>query len=195
MLDRLSTAGLVSLPNEHYSRAVILSDPSSSIPITVPSSVLGKAFSTLKKGGRLECEDASWGGEGGRQRVDVLVSGFMVEEEGGKRRFVKPREGGEKTVVAIPLRRRKEGAQAATTTVVDTTTTSTTEAKATTVVVATNGTAKVNKPSTGQPSGVGFIDFSDDFANGDDEEELIDEDALLDNIDDLAIAIQQRKSS
>ncbi|KAF8419466.1 cytokine-induced anti-apoptosis inhibitor 1, Fe-S biogenesis-domain-containing protein [Tirmania nivea] len=190
MLDRLSIAGLVSLPSEHYSRIVILSDPSSSTPVAVPPSVFGKAFSTLKKGGRLENEDASWGSEGGRERVDVLVSGFMVEEEGGKRKFVKPREGGDKTVVAIPLRRRKEGAQAATATDVNTTTTSAAEVKAT--PVAANGTAKVNKPSIGQPSGVGFIDFSDDFGNGGgDEEELIDEDALLDNFDDLAIPIQQ----
>lgn len=101
---------------------------------------------------------------------------------------MKPREGGEKTVVAIPLRRRKEGTQAATATTVDT---NTTEVKATPVVAATNWTAKANKPSTGQPSGVGFIDFSDDFGNGDNDEELIDEDALLDNIDDLAIPIQQ----
>lgn len=136
----------------------------------------------------MESEDSSWGREGGRERVDVLVSGFMVEEENGKRRFVKPREGGEKTVVAIPLRRRKEGTQAATATTVDT---NTTEVKATPVVAATNWTAKANKPSTGQPSGVGFIDFSDDFGNGDNDEELIDEDALLDNIDDLAIPIQQ----
>ncbi|KAF8415284.1 cytokine-induced anti-apoptosis inhibitor 1, Fe-S biogenesis-domain-containing protein [Terfezia claveryi] len=115
----------------------------------------------------------------------------MVEEERGKRRFVKPREAGEKTVVAISLKRRKEGSQAATATLVDTNTTSTAEVKATPLVAATNGTAKANKPSTGQPSGVGFIDFSDDFGNGDDdEEELIDEDALLDNIDDLAIPIQ-----
>ena len=195
MLDRLSTADLVSLPSGHYSRAVILSDPSSSTPVTVPSSVLGKIFSTLKQGGRLESEDANWGREGGRDRVDILVSGFIVEEEGGKRRFVKVMQGG---VVAIPLRRRKEGAQAATatTTAVDTTTTSAAKIKATPVVVATNGSAKANKLSTGQPSGVGFIDFSDDFGNEDNvDEELIDENGLLDNIDDLAISIQQRKPS
>ena len=36
------------------------------------------------------------------------------------------------------------------------------------------------------PNGVGFSDDVDD-------EDLIDEDALLDDIDDLAISIQQRK--
>jgi len=185
MLDRLSTPDVVSLPSEHYSRAVILSDPLSSTPVTVPPAVLEKVFSALVKGGRLESEDVSWGREGGRERVDVLVSGFMVEEEEGKRRFVKPKEGGGKTIVAIPLR-RKESAQAATATAAAMTTGP--------VLESTSGTAKADKPSAGQPSGVGFIDFSDDFGSGfDDGEELIDEDALLDNIDDLAIPIQQRK--
>lgn len=180
MLDRLSIPDVVTLPIEHYSRAVILSDPSS-WPFEIPSSVLGKVFASLKRGGKLVSEQQEWGREGGKERVDVLVSGFLVEEKEGRREFVKPREAQETAVMSIPLRRKKKegeevnGASAAATTI------------AQTPVAATNGTTAANKPN-----GVGFIDFSDDFGN-DDDDELIDEDALLDDIDDLAIAIQQRK--
>lgn len=126
-------------------------------------------------------EQQEWGREGGKERVDVLVSGFLVEEKEGRREFVKPKEAQETAVMSIPLRRKKKdgeevnGASVAAPTI------------AQTPVAATNGTTATNKPN-----GVGFVDFSDDFGN-DDDDELIDEDALLDDIDDLAIAIQQRK--
>ena len=107
MLDRLAVKELVSLPSEHYSRAVILTDPSTLVSPEIPPIILEKVFRALKKGGGLENEDPNWGKGGKYERVDALLNGFLVEEneKQGTRLFVKPME--EKKMVAIPLRRKK----------------------------------------------------------------------------------------
>lgn len=184
MLDRLATQELVSLPAEHYSRAVILTDPSAMVSPHIPPIILEKVFRSLKKGGRLENEDINWGKEGKYERIDVLLNGFFVEEneKQGTRFFVKPME--EKKMVAIPLRRKKvdmevkNGLYAKTTipTVPTPTLGSTMNGSTTTTTLTPES----------KPNGVGF-------SNDVDDEDLIDEDALLDDIDDLAIPIQQRK--
>ena len=183
MLDRLASQALVSLPSEHYSRAVILTDPSVIVSPEIPPIILGKVFRALKKGGRLENVDPNWGKEGKYERVDALLNGFLVEEnerQQGRRLFVKPME--EKKIVAIPLRKKKADMEvknglSATTTVPTPTLGSTVNGSITTTT---------SPPSESKPNGVGF---SDDAG----EEDLIDEDALLDDIDDLSIPIQQRK--
>lgn len=183
MLDRLASQALVSLPSEHYSRAVILTDPSVMVSLEIPPIILEKVFRALRKGGRLENVDPNWGKGGKYERVDALLNGFLVEENErqGTRLFVKPME--EKKMVAIPLRRKKADVEvknglSATTTVPTPTLGSTVNGSITTTTSP--------PPPESIPNGVGF---SDDAG----EEDLIDEDALLDDIDNLSIPIQQRK--
>ncbi|KAF8472157.1 cytokine-induced anti-apoptosis inhibitor 1, Fe-S biogenesis-domain-containing protein [Kalaharituber pfeilii] len=182
MLDRLAIPDLVSLPSSTYNQAVILSDPRPGFKKTVvPPEVLEKVFKALVVGGELVAEDAEWGKEGSKERVDVLVGGFMVQEggegqEGKKRVFTRPKEAEGGKLAIFPLRRRKAETNG--------------EEKKAEEQKKKAEEEKKEKEET--PNGVGFVDWGDDL--DDDDDELIDENELVDDLDELAIPIQQPAS-
>lgn len=181
MLDRLS-AGLVNLPSATYDLILILSDVDNTR--TESSKLLTrKLYSTivpaLKSGGRFTSQDGKFGAVGTSERTEAILAG-LISQEGG---MIKPESTSSE---AIPLRFGKKKLV---------TTTSNAEPSVNPASVPLSpGKRKSVDISTNagpvKPSGVGFVDFGDDFGEEvitgeDSDDELIDEDTLL-TAEDLA---------
>ncbi|KAK0752261.1 cytokine-induced anti-apoptosis inhibitor 1, Fe-S biogenesis-domain-containing protein [Schizothecium vesticola] len=153
MLDRLA-AGLVALPPSTYDLVLVLAGDT-------PTPQLDRALWALlvpavKPGGKVSAED----GRLSRDSVSTLaeareavLAGLVAGEDG----FVKPDGWGEEEAVPIIFGLRKKKVE-----------------------------KKENAPPVPAPplKGVGFVDFSDDLdLDADDDDGLIDEDALLTEAD------------
>ncbi|RDW61055.1 putative Fe-S cluster assembly protein dre2 [Coleophoma cylindrospora] len=172
MLDRLS-AGLVTLPDATYDLILVLTDADgtrreSSQLLT--RDVFGRIVRALKFGGKLQAQDGTFGQTVGSDELrEAILAGLVTQGDG----MVKPDSAASQ---AVPLRfgRKK-----------DTTAVSNAGPPAPTATVPVNGKRKSVDMTDNQPSGVGFVDFSDDFGEpiitgeDDDDDELIDEDTLL----------------
>ncbi|KAL7271622.1 electron carrier [Rhizina undulata] len=150
--------GHASLPEVAYTTVLLLSDPNA--PTKLENPLLEKIIASMVPGGVWKSQR----NELGDDRMAVIMAGFLVEDRGEEGTvLVKPEYT---SSAAVPLRLvRKNDTPAVTTPAVPTITA---------------------KPAA--LSGVGFIDFSDDLE--DEDEDLIDEDTLLDD-NDLAAPIQQ----
>ncbi|QSZ31672.1 hypothetical protein DSL72_001239 [Monilinia vaccinii-corymbosi] len=176
MLDRLS-AGLVTLSESAYDLVLILTDADGTRAETtqlLTRDVFGKIAKALKTGAKLQAQDGTFGQEiDGAEYREAILAGLVAE--GGA--MLKPDHSAS---VAVPLRlRRKDNGKSATV--------SNAGPPVSAADVPLNGKRKSvgmtndmpekNIPENDAPKGVGFIDFSDDFDEEDDE--LIDEDTLL----------------
>ncbi|KAI1925327.1 electron carrier [Ophidiomyces ophidiicola] len=170
MLDRLA-AGLVALPESTYDIVMLLADAdgrTSPTPL-MDRGVLQSIVRTLRPAGKLKSDSGAFASPAASERTELILAGLVFDDTGG---LMKPDYGSQ---AAVPLRL---GKKKATNGVVNDTSPVVTEV---TTVKKTNGDSAV--------SGVGFVDFSDDFTVlGDedgleDDEELIDEDTLLDEED------------
>lgn len=186
MLDRLSL-NLVSLPDSTYDTIIILSDADdtrSESSRLRSREVFSSLVKALKPNGILRSQDGTFASSSDTPEYrEAILAGLVASEKG----FTKPAHSSNE---AIPLRfgkKKTEGGAASTT------------VPAGTGVVSLNLNGKRSNGPTvtnGTPSGVGFVDFSDDLdapveeENSDDE--LIDEDTLLDE-EDRARPIIQRK--
>ena len=183
MLDRLSLS-LVSLPDSTYDAIIILSDTDSPRPQSrslINRDLLARIVKALKPGGRLRSLDGSFARTEGVERAEAILAGLMVEGNDG---MVKPNYD---ATQSVPLRFGKKKSEGAATAL-------TSAAGTGAVTLNLNGKRKTGPPDTTQPTGVGFVDFSDDFdapVEEEDDDELIDEDTLLDE-EDLARPIIQR---
>ncbi|MCJ1299264.1 electron carrier [Hypocenomyce scalaris] len=182
MLDRLSLS-LVSLPDSTYDAIIILSDTDSPRPQSrslINRDLLARIVKALKPGGRLRSLDGSFARTEGVERAEAILAGLMVEGNDG---MVKPNYD---ATQSVPLRFGKKKSEGAATAL-------TSAAGTGAVTLNLNGKRKTGPPDTTQPTGVGFVDFSDDFdapVEEEDDDELIDEDTLLDE-EDLARPIIQ----
>ncbi|KAH8596321.1 cytokine-induced anti-apoptosis inhibitor 1, Fe-S biogenesis-domain-containing protein [Bisporella sp. PMI_857] len=171
MLDRLS-AGLVTLPDSTYNLILILTDAngtreeSSSLLVR---DVFTRIAQALKPGGRLQAQDGTFGTiKTGEEYRESILAGLVAEGDG----MVKPDYA---VSEAIPLRLRRKGKNGAV---------SNAGPVVEAVTVPINGKRKSVDMAQSKPTGVGFVDFSDDFddpliTGEDDDDELIDEDTLL----------------
>lgn len=180
MLDRLSLS-LVSLPESTYDVILILLDADDTRAESqklLNRDVLSRIAAALKPGGRLKSQDGEFASSDSTERREAILAGLIIEENG----MVKPSH---ETTQSVPLRFGKKG---------DVGVASAARANGTdTVPLNVNGKRGNEFPSAGQPAGVGFIDFSDDFDAPAEEsdDELIDENTLLDD-EDLSRPIVQR---
>ncbi|KAK1760616.1 cytokine-induced anti-apoptosis inhibitor 1, Fe-S biogenesis-domain-containing protein [Echria macrotheca] len=162
MLDRLA-AGLATLPAATYDLVLVLTDADGARHAEAASllqnrDVWARLVPALKAGGRLRSEDGSLRGAAPEAREAVLA-GLVADGEDG---FVKP-EYAEEEVVPLRFGLKKKN----------------------------NGAAPAPAPApavaapVAPPSGVGFVDFSDDLDLDaeDDDDALIDEDTLLTDAD------------
>jgi len=188
MLDRLA-AGLVTLPATTYAKILILSDADSSRTEStqlLSREVFSKIVPALQPGGKLTSEDGTFGQVGTSERTEAILAGLVFSNDG----MTKPEES---SSAAIPLRfGKKKNASAVS------------NAGPPVIPVIpvsaplspTNGKRKSVDISANpvKPTGVGFVDFSDDLGeevitgedfDDEDDDDLIDEDTLL-TAEDLA---------
>ncbi|KOS20219.1 Fe-S cluster assembly protein DRE2 [Escovopsis weberi] len=168
MIDRLA-AGLIHLPPSSYDLVLLLADPASSLdePVALLTrSVLARVADALKPSGRLRAHDGSADLSNAAPALtkEAVLAGLIASPGG----FDKPNYDGEGAVSLRLVSKRKDKDKSEPS---STTTTTTTTATA-------SATPAPAKPAV--PAGVVLVDFSDDLgADGDDDEDLIDEDTLL----------------
>lgn len=181
MLDRLA-AGLISLPESTYDIIMLLTDADGTR--TESSSLLNRQIfqlvaRALRPGGKFKSETGTLGDAGTAEHTEAILAGLVVDDTGA---LLKPDFGVQESV-PLRLGRKKATNQAPPASV---------DEKAQPVAAA--GLEPKSKPAI---EGVGFVDFSDDFAvplaSGDGlDDELIDEEDLLDE-DDMGRPIVQRE--
>ncbi|KAK4166738.1 putative Anamorsin [Cladorrhinum sp. PSN259] len=174
MLDRLA-ANLISLPAATYDLILVLTDPDGSrraeaAPLLSHREVWAKLVPALKAGGQLRSEDGSLGQGSSVEEKEAVLAGLVAGESGDG--FVKP-EYAEEEVVPLRFGLKKKTAPAADGS----------------VPLNLSGGAKKSAPAA--PSGVGFVDFSDDLdLDAEDDDDIVDENTLLTE-DDMYREIQQ----
>lgn len=181
MLDRLSLS-LVSLPDDTYDIVLILTDADNTrteSQTLLNRNVLSRIVRSLRPGGRLKSQDGGFATDGAEERREAIFAGLLVEGED----MVKPDHT---ATQSVPLRLGKNKSNSGT---------ATTSAAGTGAVLSLNldGKRRNGPPTSVQPAGVGYVDFSDDLGTpevDDDDDDLIDEDTLLDEEDLKRPAIQ-----
>ena len=184
MLDRLSLS-LVSLPQATYDIILILLDADDSRTESkrlLNGDLLARIVRSLKPGGKVATQDGSFGRDDADERKEAVLAGLMLEGDN----VIKPNH---EATQSVPLRfgkKKSEGGGAAFTSTAGTGV----------VSINQNGKRTNGLASTVQPTGVGFVDFSDDLDTPeieDDDDELIDEDTLLDE-EDMKRPVMPRES-
>ncbi|PGH13797.1 hypothetical protein AJ80_06185 [Polytolypa hystricis UAMH7299] len=176
MLDRLAM-GLVSLPVATYDAIIVLAAPQSSSVETsrlLTRELIQSVAQALRPGGILKGQDGSLGNTDATFGTEAVLAGLIPDSTGN---FTKPAFSAQQSVPLKLGRKKKKPEQ-----------TSSPPVKEELKKVAVSSTPAL-------PSGVGLIDFSDDFgtpvedAAGSDDE-LIDEEELLDEDDMGRLIIQ-----
>ncbi len=185
MLDRLAL-GLVSLPDSAYEVVLVLTDADGTRAESqrlIDREILKRIVQALKVGGRLRSQDGTFGTTESEERREAILAGLLLQGGDG---MVKPDSG---ATQSVPLRLKKRNQPAPDQTSAPSVKVS--EA----VPSSSNGKRKSDSMNGSKIAGVGFVDFSDDFGtpaiDGEDDDDLIDEDTLLDE-EDLARPIVQR---
>ncbi|KAH8821017.1 Fe-S cluster assembly protein dre2 [Xylogone sp. PMI_703] len=171
MLDRLS-AGFVNLPHETYDLILVLTDADGTRAESkklFSQDLFGRIAQALKAGGKFQGQDGAFGQDvGGDEHRGAILAGLVAQGDA----MVKPDTS---ATEAVPLRLRRKEKPAGNVSVA-----------APPVVPAAAPLPGNQKAAVTAPSGVGFVDFSDDFEEPiitgeeeDDDDELIDEDTLL----------------
>ncbi|KAL3424333.1 anamorsin family protein [Phlyctema vagabunda] len=172
MLDRLS-AGLATLPDSTYDLVIVLTDVDGTRTESgqlLTRDVFTKIVAALKAGGTLQAQNGTFGQTVGSEELrEAILAGLVAQGTG----MVKPDHSASQ---AVPLRfgRKKDKNTAV----------SDAGPAVSNVTIPLNGKRKSVDMTQNKPSGVGFVDFSDDFEDPmitgeDDDDELIDEDTLL----------------
>ncbi|MCJ1379103.1 electron carrier [Xylographa soralifera] len=198
MLDRLSLS-LVQLPPSTYTTIILLTDADntrSQSRSLLNGGVLARLIAALRPGGTIRSQDGTFASQAeAAERQEAILAGLIVSSDG----VTKPDYD---TTASVPLRLGKNK-------LLNGNTTTTNGHSIPSDSAPTNGLASSTSPAgTGVvslnlngkrangPSGVGFVDFSDDFdapveeeENSDDE--LIDEDTLLEESDFIRPVIQR----
>lgn len=197
MLDRLAL-GLVSLPAATYDIILLLTDADGSSTESqrlVDRNIMTKLFEALKANGKLKSQDGKLGLVDGSEKTEGILAGLIIGDDG----FKKPDSGGSGGVVQLRFGKKKTKEEAngngAVVPNADGSVPLNFHRKRKSVDM--DAPAQPVQPAaSAQPTGVGFVDFTDDLDElvMGDEDDLIDEDELL-TADDLAHPIIQRKLS
>ena len=187
MLDRLSLS-LVSLPPITYDVILILLDADNTRRESkklLNGDLLSRIIQSLKPGGEICSQDGAFAMKDADERREAILAGLLVEGT----EVTKPRH---EAIQSVPLsvgRKKKDGGAVAVTSAAGTGA----------VSLNLNGKRENGSPDATKPSGVGFVDFSDDLNSPEIEEDgdddgLIDENTLLDE-EDMKRPVVQRKPS
>lgn len=159
MLDRLAL-GLVSLPQSTYDLILLLTDTDGSRTESgrlLDRNVMGKLVPALKDGGRFKSQDGSFASAPGPEQTEGILAGLVQDGGDG---LIKPATQAGPQTVKLNFGRKKANAAAVPANGVEAANTG-----------ATNETKRALVEEPKAPAGVGFVDFSDDFEAGYDEEE------------------------
>lgn len=154
MLDRLSL-GLVALTASTYDLILLLTDADGSRTESsrlLNRDTIGALAQALKAGGKLKSQDGTFAAQPGTERTEAILAGLATDGSDG---VVKPAAAAAQTVKLNFSKRKADGA-----------------------VVPVGAPAIVQPVAQAKPqapAGVGFVDFSDDFGDGyEDEDEDMD---------------------
>jgi hypothetical protein len=171
MLDRIA-AGLANLPASTYDVVLLLTDAagtSRESHALLVRDVMHKIVSALKTGGVFKSQDGTLQGS---EKTEAILAGLVEGTEG----MTKPAQ---EEPVSIPLKFGRKKA---------------TNGASGTNGINLNGKRPSPEPAPAKPSGVGFVDFSDDLDDpiitGEDDD-LIDEDEFITE-EDMARPVVQR---
>jgi hypothetical protein len=194
MLDRVA-AGLANLPASTYDVVLLLTDAagtSRESNALLVRDVMNKIVSALKTGGVFKSQD---GALQGSEKTEAILAGLVEGAEG----MTKPAQ---EEPVSIPLKFGRKKAVNGTNGVNGNANGAVQEANADGSVplnlnrINLNGKRSSPEPAPAKPSGVGFVDFSDDLDDpiitGEDDD-LIDEDEFITE-EDMARPVIQRTS-
>ena len=183
MLDRLSLS-LVSLPEATYDVILILADAKDTCIESqklLNRDVLSRIVRSMKPGGRLRSQDGKYATDNEEERREAILAGLLVEGND----MIKPEEEATQPVaLRFGNNRSEDGPKAVTS-----------AAGTGAVSFNLNGKRKSGPAEIAHPSGVGYVEFSDDFGVpeiNDSDDDLIDEDTLLDE-EDVKKPVLQRK--
>ncbi|KAF2198521.1 Fe-S cluster assembly protein DRE2 [Delitschia confertaspora ATCC 74209] len=170
MLDRIA-AGLVNLPTSTYDVVLLLTETDGAqreIPQLLGRNVMNNVVQAMKAGGVLRSQDGIFGSVESAEKTEAILAGLISADDG----MQKPEQV---ESISIPLKFGRKKANGDT-------------------KGATNGISngdlngaiplsnKRKSPEPNKPTGVGFVDFSDDLddmmVTGEDDD-LIDEDDLI----------------
>ncbi|KAK9466299.1 cytokine-induced anti-apoptosis inhibitor 1, Fe-S biogenesis-domain-containing protein [Lipomyces arxii] len=160
MLDRLA-AGAISLPKAQYT--LIRIAPTGT---KIPQSVLEPMFESLVPGGKVE-------GAGQSQHMDAIMNGFLVSGE-SEAVWTRPE------VQKVVMLKRRAPAEKQTGAVLSIFNKSPSSASSPALSVASSSSATSSLASPRQNPATWTVDIDDGLFFDDDDDELIDEDALLD---------------
>ncbi|KAF2004998.1 hypothetical protein P154DRAFT_519040 [Amniculicola lignicola CBS 123094] len=192
MLDRIA-AGLVKLPQSTYDVVLLLTDADGTTREShklLGRDVMTKVVSALKAGGLLKSQDGVFGGQTSAEKTEAILAGLVEGVDG----MMKPEDV---ESVSIPLKFGRKKANGAANGVNGATNGNAFMPLNGNGTVLLNGNGKRQVPEPAKPSGVGFVDFSDDLDDpiitGEDDD-LVDEDDLLTE-EDMARPVIQRELS
>lgn len=191
MLDRLA-AGLVQLPASTYDVVLLLTDADGTTREShklLSRDIMTTVVKSLKAGGVLKSQDGVFGEKQSAEKTEAILAGLIDGIEG----MMKP-ESVESVSVPLRFGRKKAAAAATNGTANGDASTNGTPNGNTSAATSLNVNGKRNTPEPAKPTGVGFVDFSDDFDDpiitGEDDE-LIDEDDLITEEDRQGAIIQR----
>lgn len=160
MLDRLAM-GLVALPPATYDVVLLLSDVDGSRTEStnlLDRNAMSKLVDALKAGGRFRSQDGQFASAPGSEQTEAILAGLV--NDGGEG-MIKPNNTAPQTV-KLSFGKKKANAAAVPANAV--------EAANTNAVPLNDLKRKSMGDGPVAPAGVGFVDFSDDFGAGYDDE-------------------------
>lgn len=185
MLDRLAL-GLVTLPSATYDLILVLTEingsRSGSAQYLRNRMVMTQLVQALCGGGTLRVQDGTFTGLGGAEQTEAILAGLVHDGTGG---MMKPDSTAAQQTVTLNFGKRKDRANAAAVPLNGLEAASSAKRKSGGISTGSGMLASTNGIVKATPAGVGFVDSTDDFEDGQGYAEDEDEDMEIPSNEEL----------